>query len=339
MIRIKNVISEKENKLDPKNIRDWLRGPMIPMATPFTEDFQLDLEAFSYNVNFTIEHGVKTGNGALLVGGAAGEHPLLNIEERKTIMTTAVEAANNRVPILTSVQHTDPRIVIELAKHAAKVGLQAVQVSPLYYYPATDQDVLRLFKQVSEQIDISIMVYNTWWLGFHMNSDLLNQLAQIEIVRALKWAAPDQESFRGIISSFHKELVIYDNTDQLSWSHALGAQGFIGHLGTCWPEYPLRTWEVLEKRDYDGVEDHLDSFKVPWRRWVEKVQVLTAGEGPLVKAPMQIAGLPAGPPRPPAIRPPYHLIRELEDIMKHAGVPNTALSYKSFLKHKKFQNS
>ena len=325
--------------MDPKNIRDWLRGPMIPMATPFTEDFQLDLEAFSYNVNFTIEHGVKTGNGALLVGGAAGEHPLLKIEERKTIMTTAVEAANNRVPILTSVQHTDPRIVIELAKHAAKVGLQAVQVSPLYYYPATDQDVLRLFKQVSEQIDISIMVYNTWWLGFHMNSDLLNQLAQIEIVRALKWAAPDQESFRGIISSFHKELVIYDNTDQLSWSHALGAQGFIGHLGTCWPEYPLRTWELLEKRDYDGVEDHLDSFKVPWRRWVEKVQVLTAGEGPLVKAPMQIAGLPAGPPRPPAIRPPYHLIRELEDIMKHAGVPNTALSYKSFLKHKKFQNS
>ena len=325
--------------MDPKNIRDWLRGPMIPMATPFTEDFQLDLEAFSYNVNFTIEHGVKTGNGALLVGGAAGEHPLLNIEERKTIMTTAVEAANNRVPILTSVQHTDPRIVIELAKHAAKVGLQAVQVSPLYYYPATDQDVLRLFKQVSEQIDISIMVYNTWWLGFHMNSDLLNQLAQIEIVRALKWAAPDQESFRGIISSFHKELVIYDNTDQLSWSHALGAQGFIGHLGTCWPEYPLRTWELLEKRDYDGVEDHLDSFKVPWRRWVEKVQVLTAGEGPLVKAPMQIAGLPAGPPRPPAIRPPYHLIRELEDIMKHAGVPNTALSNKSFLKHKKFQNS
>ena len=325
--------------MDPKNIRDWLRGPMIPMATPFTEDFQLDLEAFSYNVNFTIEHGVKTGNGALLVGGAAGEHPLLNIEERKTIMTTAVEAANNRVPILTSVQHTDPRIVIELAKHASKVGLQAVQVSPLYYYPATDQDVLRLFKQVSEQIDISIMVYNTWWLGFHMNSDLLNQLAQIEIVRALKWAAPDQESFRGIISSFHKELVIYDNTDQLSWSHALGAQGFIGHLGTCWPEYPLRTWELLEKRDYDGVEDHLDSFKVPWRRWVEKVQVLTAGEGPLVKAPMQIAGLPAGPPRPPAIRPPYHLIRELEDIMKHAGVPNTALSYKSFLKHTKFQNS
>ena len=127
--------------LDPNNIKDWLRGPLIPMATPFTEDFDLDLEAFSYNVNFTIEHGVKTGNGALLVGGAAGEHPLLNIEERKTIMTSAVEAANNRVPVLTSVQHTDPRIVIELAKHASKVGLQAVQVSPLYYYPATDQDV------------------------------------------------------------------------------------------------------------------------------------------------------------------------------------------------------
>jgi dihydrodipicolinate synthase/N-acetylneuraminate lyase len=307
--------------LDPNNIKDWLRGPLIPMATPFTEDFDLDLEAFSYNVNFTIEHGVKTGNGALLVGGAAGEHPLLNIEERKTIMTSAVEAANNRVPVLTSVQHTDPRIVIELAKHASKVGLQAVQVSPLYYYPATDQDVLRLFKQLSDQIDISIMVYNTWWLGFHMNSDLLNQLAQIEIVRALKWAAPDQESFRGIIASFHKELVIYDNTDQVSLSHSLGAQGFVGHLGTCWPEYPLRTWELLEKEDYSSVKDHLDSFKVGWRRWIEKVGVLTAGEGPLVKTPMEIAGLKVGPPRPPGIRPPNHLIQELEQIMETAGVP------------------
>ena len=307
--------------LDPNNIKDWLRGPLIPMATPFTEDFDLDLEAFSYNVNFTIEHGVKTGNGALLVGGAAGEHPLLNIEERKTIMTTAVEAANNRVPLLTSVQHTDPRIVIELAKHASKVGLQAVQVSPLYYYPATDQDVLRLFKQLSDQIDISIMVYNTWWLGFHMNSDLLNQLAQIEIVRALKWAAPDHDSFRDIIESFHKELVIYDNTDQISLSHSLGAQGFVGHLGTCWPEYPLRTWELLEKEDYSSVKDHLDSFKVGWRRWVEKVGVLTAGEGPLVKTPMEIAGLKVGPPRPPGIRPPNHLIQELEQIMKAAGVP------------------
>ena len=308
--------------MDTSTIRDWLRGPMIPMATPFTEDFELDLESFSYNVNFTIEHGVKTGTGALLVGGAAGEHPLLNIEERKAIMTSAVEAANNRVPLLTSVQHTDPRIVIELAKHASKVGLQAVQVSPLYYYPATDQDVLRLFKQLSDQIDISIMVYNTWWLGFHMNSDLLNQLSQIEIVRALKWAAPDHDSFRDIIESFHKELVIYDNTDQISLSHSLGAQGFVGHLGTCWPEYPLRTWELLEKEDYSSVKDHLDSFKVGWRRWVEKVGVLTAGEGPLVKTPMEIAGLKVGPPRPPGIRPPNHLIQELSQIMKAAGVPS-----------------
>jgi dihydrodipicolinate synthase/N-acetylneuraminate lyase len=165
------------------------------------------------------------------------------------------------------------------------------------------------------------MVYNTWWLGFHMNSDLLNQLSQIEIVRALKWAAPDHDSFRDIIESFHKELVIYDNTDQISLSHSLGAQGFVGHLGTCWPEYPLRTWELLEKEEYSSVKDHLDSFKVGWRRWVEKVGVLTAGEGPLVKTPMEIAGLKVGPPRPPGIRPPNHLIQELEQIMKAAGVP------------------
>tara|TARA_A100001037_G_scaffold206452_1_gene184768 strand:- start:4386 stop:5288 length:903 start_codon:yes stop_codon:yes gene_type:complete len=294
---------------------------MIPMATPFTEDFQLDLAAFSDNINFTIRHGITTGNGALLVGGAAGEHPLLNCEERKTIMSVAAEVANNRVPILTSVQHTDPRVIIELAKHASKVGLQAIQVSPLYYYPSTNQDVLRLFKWISDEVDISIMVYNTWWLGFHIDKDLLNQLAEIKIVRALKWAASNEDSFKEILQSFNEKLVIYDNTDKVSLSHSLGAQGFVGHLGTCWPEYSLRTWELLENKDYSSVKEHLDSFKSAWRRWIEKVGILTAGEGPLVKTPMEIVGLKAGPPRPPGIRPPMPLIKELEQIMDSAGVP------------------
>ena len=48
---------------------------------------------------------------------------------------------------------------------------------------------------------------------------------------------------------------------------------------------------------------------------------MTAGEGPLVKTPMEIAGLKVGPPRPPGIRPPNHLIQELEQIMETAGVP------------------
>ena len=307
--------------MEPDKIREWLQGPMVPMATPFTEDFQLDLDALRHNLRFTIEHGVRTGNGSLLVGGAAGEHPLLSIDERKALMEAAVDAVQGDAPVITSIQHTDARTVADMARHAARVGISAVQISPAYYYPATDGDVLRLFHRVADAADVSIMVYNTWWLGFSMSLDLLEQLAEIETVRALKWATPDDDSFRDGIVTFADRLVVLDNTDRLAWSHALGARGFVGHLGTCWPEYPLKVWGLLEAQDYVGVKDVLASFKWGWRRWIARVGQVTAGEGPIIKAPMEIVGLPAGPPRPPAIRPPEHLMAELRELMDAAGVP------------------
>ena len=135
---------------------------MIPMATPFTEDFRLDLDALRHNLRFTIDHGVRTGSGSLLVGGAAGEHPLLSVDERKAVMDAAVDAVQGDAPVITSIQHTDARMVVEMARHAARAGTQAVQVSPAYYYPATEGDVLRLFHSVADAADVSIMAYNTW---------------------------------------------------------------------------------------------------------------------------------------------------------------------------------
>ena len=128
---------------------------------------RIDLRrALRHNLRFTIEHGVTTGNGSLLVGGAAGEHPLLSVDERKAVMEAAVDAVQGDAPVITSIQHTDARTVADMARHAARVGISAVQVSPAYYYPATEGDVLRLFHRVAAAADVSIMAYNTWWLGF-----------------------------------------------------------------------------------------------------------------------------------------------------------------------------
>jgi dihydrodipicolinate synthase/N-acetylneuraminate lyase len=100
--------------LGEANIKDWLCGPMVAVATPFREDFALDLDSLTSNIRFMVDKGVVTGNGTLLVGGAGGEHPAMNVDERKSVMAAAVKAANGQVPVLTSIQHTDVRVVLEL---------------------------------------------------------------------------------------------------------------------------------------------------------------------------------------------------------------------------------
>ena len=308
--------------MEAERIREWLMGPVVAVATPFGEDFSLDLDALQENVRYMIDHGIRTGQGALLVAAAGGEHPTLNADERKAVMESAVEAAQGEVPVLASIQHTDVRVIIDLARHASRAGLQGAQLGPTYYYPPTEGDALRLFQMVAEESDVSLMVYHTYWEGLNMSLDLLKRLAEIPTVRGLKWDAPTDAEYQRGFAALHDDLVIIDNSARYALGHSLGGRGFITHVGAFWPEYPIRIWDLLERGDYDGVEDALAAFQEPWGLWTGKVEAATGGEGPFIKAAMEAIGLRAGPPRPPSVRPPEHLLAEIRELLKSSRAPH-----------------
>ena len=297
---------------------------MVAVATPFNEDYSLDLDALQTNIRYMVENGVHTGQGSLLVGGAGGEHPTMNLDERKAVMTAAMEAANGEAPVLTSVQHTDYRVIIELANHAHETGLGGVQLGPTYYYEPTEGDVYRLFELVSNESDVSIVIYHTWWEGLTMSLSLLSDLADIETVRALKWSAPNESLYRQGLSDLADRLVCIDNSGQQIFSHIMGARGFITHLSGFWPEYPAEIWNLLEQRDYEAARQRLADFKWRWSEWRAKVAAMTGGEGPFIKAAMEAVGLKAGPPRPPSVRASQLLRAELEVFLNECGVPRIA---------------
>lgn len=310
--------------MDPNRIHEWLRGPMVAVATPFTEDYELDLDALGDNIRFMVDRGVKTGQGTLLVGGAGGEHPVLNVDERKAVMRASVEAANGEAPVLTSIQHTDVRATLEMARYAESIGVQGGQLGPTYYYDSTEDDVRRLFDHVSGQSDLTLMVYHTWWDGLVMSPELIGDLAAIPTVRALKWSHPDDTAYREGLLEFSDKLATIDNSNNHVLSHMYGATGFITHLSGFWPEYPLEIWNLLEEKDYEGARDRLAAFKWRWVQWRAKVAALTGGEGPFIKAAMEAVGLKAGPPRLPSTRPPESLMSELKELMAECQVPLAA---------------
>ncbi len=307
--------------MNPENIRQWLCGPMVAVATPFNEDYSLNLDALQHNIRFMIERGVITGHGSLLVGGAGGEHPTMSIAERKDVMTAAIEAADGQAPVLTSIQHTDYRNIVELVQHVENAGLHGAQLGPTYYYEPTESDALRLFQLVAKESDATLMIYHTWWEGLTMSIGLLEELAEMKTVRALKWSAPDDSLYRKGLSTLSDKLAIIDNSNQQILSHIMGARGFITHLSGFWPQYPGEIWDLLEQGDYHGAKSKLASFKWQWAEWRAKVCQVTGGEGPFIKAAMEAVGLPIGPPRPPSIRPPSHLIEELNIMLQKCGVP------------------
>jgi 4-hydroxy-tetrahydrodipicolinate synthase len=248
----------------------------------------------------------------------------MNLDERKAVMTAAMEAANGEAPVLTSVQHTDYRVIIELANHAHETGLGGVQLGPTYYYEPTEGDAYRLFELVSKESDVSIVIYHTWWEGLTMSLSLLSDLADIETVRALKWSSPNEAHYRQGLSALADRLVCIDNSGQQIFSHIMGARGFITHLSGFWPEYPAEIWNLLEQREYEAARQRLADFKWRWSEWRAKVAAMTGGEGPFIKAAMEAVGLKAGPPRPPSVRASQLLRDELEVFLTECGVPRLA---------------
>ena len=52
-----------------------------------------------------------------------------------------------------------------------------------------------------------------------MSLDLLQQPAEIESVRALKWSAPNAEHYRQTLLALADTVVIIDNSNEQVWSH------------------------------------------------------------------------------------------------------------------------
>jgi dihydrodipicolinate synthase/N-acetylneuraminate lyase len=304
------------------SVRSWLQGPLVAVPTPFHDDFSLDLDGLRSNVEAMVARGVRTGDGVLLVAGAAGEFPAMSREERVAVMATAVDAAGGLVPVMSSVQHTDWREVTSLAREAEDAGIAGLQVGCTYYYPSTQDDFLRLVESVGQATRLPLMIYSTWWEGgLTFDAASLLRLAELPGVAAVKWSAPTYERFTEGVAAVADRLVVIDNQARHVWGHILGARGFVTHISNFWPEYPHAIWRALDAGDYTSVPELLRRFKWDWTRWAGEVASTSGGEGPFIKGAMRELGFAAGPPRPPSVEPTASQIARLRELLARAEVP------------------
>jgi dihydrodipicolinate synthase/N-acetylneuraminate lyase len=302
-------------------VKQTLRGPMIPVITNLREDLSVDHEAIRRNVDYVVERGVVRGRGVLLAVGAGGDFPVLTVDERKEAAKTIVEAARG-TPVLVGAQDTHPQVCIEMARWAEEIGAYGIQLSPTYYYASTGDDCLRLFEAVHEATrSIAIMIYNTYWEGYNMSLDEVARLAELPRSVSLKWSQPDGGTYlRGVVR-FADRMAVVDNQGMAVMNHLLGGTGFITHLCSIWPEHDLAVWDLLERGDYATAQRKITAAHWPWLDFRTKLWNRTGSESPVVKAALEICGRPGGPSRLPTRSLDDEERSELRELLVRIGVP------------------
>lgn len=308
--------------MNKQEVQASVGGCFLAIPAIYNDDLSMNLAGMRQHVHFLIEHGLNIENSVVLVNGASGEFPVLTIEERKQTLETVVEAAEGKLAIIAGAQTSSTRDAVEIAQHAQACGVSATQVSPPFYYPPTDDDVFEHFAAIANAAPkLGIVVYNTHWLGYDINAEMIGRLATIDQVAAVKWCSANVVDYLLVFERFAKDLGIIDNQLLSVTNMMMGGIGANLHPAMFWPEWGIKVWTLLEKKKWEEAQREVYRVLIPFYELGQEAARYSGGEGHIDKVAMKMAGLPSSSNRPPTRPLPACFESKVESFFAKVGFP------------------
>lgn len=309
--------------MNPENARKRLTGCYVTVPTPFRDDdLEVDFDALGNHVNYLVAEGVVTGTGTLLACGAAGDFSTLTFDERVEVTRAVIDSAAGRVPVAMGAQTSSTRELIALARTAERMGAEYIQVSPPFYFNHSEDDFVEYVEAVAD-IDVGIIVYNTFWTSLGLSGGAVERLATLPNVVGLKWSTPDTGfmEFEQVLSRFAERFAFIDNQLRFVTSHILGARAIEVHVSNFWPRWALDLWYLLEARQYEEAQLELVRVAMPFMMLWQEMERYTSGDGYLDKLCMEVVGLGSSRCRPPTRDVRDRFRERAADLLRELGVP------------------
>ena len=222
---------------------DELRGIIVPVITPFTEDDAVDYDGLRRVVRYVLEGGV---HGVFALGGT-GNFCSFTAEERFEVARTVVEEVGGKVPVLVGCMDSSTRLVVRNVRLAAETGTDGVVVEPPFYFPCTDEDVLSHYNAAAEASQLPIVIYNIPAANkVEIDLPLTKKLAAVPQIIGIKDSTGDFVNFQALLSEFagSEFRLIQGNEPLVGASFLLGAHGAILAIGNVVPKLCVELYEA-----------------------------------------------------------------------------------------------
>ncbi len=303
-------------------LKKLLVGPSAAVPTPFDDDFEVDLGKMYEITQWWVESGLVKGSAIIKIAAAMGEGPMLRDDEWPYLLRTAVRAANGKATIMCGLHYKDTKRTIEDAKRAQDMGAIGLQVCPPIFNLPSQDDLLDYYGELSDAIDIGIMVYHTHWMtGGSIETDTILKMADFEQVAAIKWSPHSEGQQYEEMSRFADIFNVIDNSVSPIRCHKLGGRGFVQTTVAAYPAHDLKVWELMEKGQYDEAEEMYRRVQKPLREFAAKISLRSGGQARENKGLMDIMGHPVGASRPPSKPLNDEEMAELRQIVDGFGWP------------------
>ncbi len=163
-----------------------LRGVWGAIPYPFTPGDELDEQGLRRNIRYCIDNKLLDG---IYCGHFMSEFWALTTEERKRAAEIVVDecrGSSSGVPVMVHTGHTSVKESVELSHHAERIGADYLAVGNPYFMAYDDDQVYDYFRYISERTRVGILITNTGYTGIVLSPEMINRLADLENVVAVK---------------------------------------------------------------------------------------------------------------------------------------------------------
>lgn len=212
-----------------------LIGTGVALVTPFKIDFSVDVASLIKLVNYQIENGINY----IVILGTTAENATLNNNEKELVISTIIEANNNRIPLVLGVGGNDTRQVVnELKTRDLSSFVAVLSVSP-YYNKPTQEGIYQHFMAVANASPLPIILYNVpGRTSSNMLPSTVIRLAKShKNIVAIKEAAGDIVQAMKLIQDKPEGFLIISGDDMITLPMVLaGGSGVISVIGEGFPK-------------------------------------------------------------------------------------------------------
>ncbi len=284
---------------------------LTAMITPMRGDGALDADGAAVLAAHLVD---VQGNDALVISGTTGEAPTTTDAEKDALLRAVVEAVGDRAQVIAGVGTNDTPHTVELARAAEKAGAHGLLVVTPYYNKPPQAGILRHFTTVADATGLPVLLYDIpHRAGVAISTDTLCRAAEHEKIVGVKDAKGDLIATSWVTA--RSDLAFYSGDDGLTLP--LLAVGAVGVVGTSTHLTGVGTKQLIEAYERGDTETalRLHHQLLPLYTGIFRTQGVI-----LVKAALNLLGLPAGPTRAPMVDATTAEIAALREDAAAAGV-------------------
>lgn len=236
-------------------------GVMPPVITPLTENRELDIASFERNIERIIAAGVD----GLFFLGSSGEVAFSTDERRDQVLRAGVEIVQGRVPVLAGVIDTQTARVIEHAKRARDLGVDALVATAPFYALGGTIEVEAHFRAIHQAVEIPIFAYDIpVCVHTKLAGKMLVNLGKEGVLAGVKDSSGDDVAFRFLIldneAAGHPIQIFTGHEVVVDGCYLGGADGSVPGIANVAPEPYVQQWKAAQNGDWKQVKDIQDKI-------------------------------------------------------------------------------